>query len=232
MKLKLAAVLAGLAAVTACSQHVYSPPTQAYALAPVTTLATGSKALDLEASSHTQIFDPGVGAASARLRTGLGDDLELSGESMVASIANVDFYTARAAMRVNPHHGAVSFGTGVGGGYAPKGGSFVALDAGVSIGYDNCYLVPVAAASAYVSQPIVARPIEVTDDPMRPTFSTAHRTVGSVVRVGLRLSLSPERCRAGKEVPWITAGFDQTTMVDATDNAELFGFGVGFSMPL
>lgn len=229
MKMKLAAVLTALAA---CSQHVYSPPTQAYALAPVRTLAPGSQALDLEASSHMQIFDPGVGAASARVRAGISDDLELSGESMVARVANVDFYTARAAMRVNPHEGAVSFTTGVGGGFAPKGGSFVAFDAGISVGFDNCYLVPVATASAYVSQPIVARPIDVSKDSTSPTFSTAHRTVGSVVRVGLRLSLSPERCHAGKEVPWITAGFDQTTMVDATDNAELLGVGLGFTIPL
>ena len=55
-------------------------------------------------------------------------------------------------------------------------------------------------------------------------------TVGSVVRVGLRLSLSPERCHAGTEVPRITAGFDQTTMVDASDNAELIG--VGSTIPL
>ncbi|CAN5266491.1 hypothetical protein BH11MYX1_BH11MYX1_43990 [soil metagenome] len=233
MKMKLAALalLSAWATTSACSQHVFSPPTQAYMLAPVTTLAPHGKALDVEASSHQQIFDPGVGAASARLRTGLGDDLEVSGEAMVASVANVDFYTGRAALRVNPGKGAVSFNTGIGGGYAPKGGEFLALDAGFAVGYDNCYVVPVASAAAFVSQPIDAKPIDVSVDSNR-MYSTARRTAGSVVRVGLRVSLSPAKCHAGKEVPWITAGFDETTVVDATDHDFLFGFGVGVSLPL
>jgi hypothetical protein len=228
MKLKLAA---GALLTAACTHHVYSPPTQAYTLPPVTTLAPHARALDVEASSHSQILDPGVGAATARFRTGLRDEVEVSAEAMVASVAKVDFYTARAALRLNPSRGAVSFNTGIGGGYAPKGGEFLVLDAGVTVGYDNCYLVPVASASAFVSQPIDARPIDVSLD-SHPTYTTARRTAGSVVRVGLRVSLSPEQCRGGKEVPWITAGFDQTTVVDATDHGLLFGIGVGVSIPL
>lgn len=230
MKSKLA-TLAVLTATAACSQHVYSPPTQAYALAPVTTLAQGARALDLEASSHAQVFDPVVGTADARLRAGLGEGVEVSGEGMVARVAGVGFYTGRAGLRVNPHKGAVAFNAGIGGGYSPKGGKLVAIDAGISAGYDNCHVVPIASASAFASQPIAAKPIDVSTNSKTGT-STAHRTAGSVLRVGLRIALAPARCHAGEEIPWITVGLDETTLVDATDHAFLVGLGVGFTMPL
>jgi len=48
----------------------------------------------------------------------------------------------------------------------------------------------------------------------------------------LRISLSPSACHAGHQAPWITAGFDVTTLVDATDDQELFGLGLGLELPL
>jgi len=229
-----------LVVLTACTQHLYSPPTQAYALAPVHALPGGSRALDLEGSSHSQIFDPAFEAGSARLRTGLGEDAELSVEGMLGAVADGGpstadrhVYAGRTAARFNPGHGAISFTTGLGGGYAPAGGSFAALDGGISIGYDNCTLVPIGSVSGFVSQPLSARPVDVTiPDDRSSVYATARRTVGNVVRGGLRLSLSPSACRAGHQVPWLTAGLDVTTLVDATSHAELVGLGVGIELPL
>ena len=231
---------AALVLAAGCSQHLYAPPTQVYALDPVHATPAGSANLDLEASSHAQIFDPAFEAASARVRTGVGDNADVSLEAMTgalvaagdASTANRHLYSGRAGFRVNPNHDAFTFSAGAGGGYAPAGGSFVALDGGISVGYDNCYLVPIVSGSAFVSQPLDARRVDVSDMDPGTTFSTPHRTAGGSIRGGLRLSLSPSSCHAGKQVPWLTAGFDITTLVDATSDAELFGVGAGISIPL
>jgi hypothetical protein len=123
---------------------------------------------------------------------------------------------------------------GIGGGYAPSGGSFVTADGGFSVGYVNCFVTPLASASAFVSNPIEARPVDVSegDDPMAHLTSTARFTVGGVVRVGLRIAMSPSGCRAGRQIPWLTTGVDITTMVDRTSDATLGGLGLGLEIPL
>jgi len=234
MKLAAALVL-----VAACSQHLYSPPTQAYSVAPVHTLDTDQRAIDIDGSTHSQIFDPGFDAARGRLRVGVGNDTELSLEGMGAivnsnsiSTAARDVYAGRGGVRVNPDHGPFSFTAGIGGGFAPAAGSFAAIDGGVSVGYDNCYVVPVASASLFASQPLEARAVDVTVDPDHPMTSTPTRTAGATFRGGLRVSLSPSTCHAGHEAPWLTAGFDVTTLVDATSNAQLMGLGAGLTFPM
>lgn len=235
--MKLAAVALVLA--MGCSQHLYSPPTQAFALAPVHTLGASDQAVDLDASTHSQIFDPGFDAGSARLRTGIGNNAEVSVEGMAATVndggpstANRGVYAGRAAVRVDPNRGPISFNAGIGGGFAPAAGSFAAIDGGVSIGYDNCYVVPVAAVSTFVSQPLAARSVDVSVDETMPMYSTPHRTAGGTFRGGLRVSLSPSTCHAGHEAPWLTAGFDFTSLVDASSNAQLLGVGAGVTIPL
>ena len=231
--------LAALVLAAGCSQHVYSPPTQAFAILPVHATGTGEAVLDLDASTHSQVFDPGYDAASARIRAGLGNDTEVSVEAMQAYVnaggpspANRNVYAGRAALRFNPLHGAFSFNVGAGGGFAPASGSFAAIDGGLSVGYDNCYVVPMASYSMFVSQPIDPKPVDVSEDSAGETFSTPSRTAGGTFRTGIRISLSPDSCRARREVPWITAGFDFTSLIDATSNAQFMGAGVGLTIPL
>ncbi|MEO6773785.1 MAG: hypothetical protein ABI467_12335 [Kofleriaceae bacterium] len=232
-------LLAALVLTTACSQHLYSPPTQAYAIAPVHALGTDQRAVDLDGSTHSQVFDPGYDAGSARLRAGVGDHTELSIEGMTAivngggvSTADRTVYAGRGGVRVNPDHGAISFTAGIGAGYAPAAGAFAAIDGGISAGYDNCYVVPIASASLFASQPFEARAVDVTVDADHPMTSTPSRTAGATIRGGLRVSLSPSTCHAGHESPWLTAGFDVTTLVDSSSNAQLMGLGAGFTFPL
>jgi hypothetical protein len=234
MRFALAAVL-----LLGCSQHVYSPPTQAYSLGSVHPVAVGDRGLDLEASSHSAIFEPAYIASAGRFRYGIGNDAEISGEAAIGNVddhgsskADRNVYAGRFGFRINPAHGPFTASFGTGGGWAPAGGSFAALDGGLQVGADNCYVVPIAAVSAFASQPIASRPIDVGSDEYGTSYSTARRTAGGTVRGGLRFSLSPSACHAGKQAPWITAGFDITTIVDATDDLELFGLGLGLEVPL
>jgi hypothetical protein len=230
--------LAAVLVLAGCSQKVYSPPSQAYGLGPIAALAPGRQALDIEISRHAEIFDPPINAGTGRIRAGIGDNTEVSFEGAAMFVedsgpSNADrtLYSGRAGIRNNPNKSGFSYFGGLGGGYAPSGGTFVAADAGISVGYDNCVLVPVAQASGFVSAPLAPRPIDVTDSgPMQ--YDTPERTVGGVVRGGLRLSLSPSRCRAGDQVGWLSLGMGTTTLVDSDSDATLIGIGLGIEVPL
>ncbi|NVB83419.1 MAG: hypothetical protein HOV81_33915 [Kofleriaceae bacterium] len=227
-----------LVVVAACSQRVYSPPSQTFALGGIRSLDYGQSALDLEVSSHSQIFDPAIVALDGRWHTGIGDNAEASVEGTAhrvddngPSMADRTFYSGRAGLRVNPGKSGATFFAGAGGGYAGAGGGFASADSGIAIGYDNCTVVPVLQGSAFISQPLDARPIDVSDGDSDRT-DTPERTVGVVVRGGLRFSLSPSRCRAGEQVPWLTLGFGSTTVADTEDSATLMGAGLGIQIPL
>jgi hypothetical protein len=217
---------------------VYSPPSQTFALGGIRSLESGQNALDVEASTHSQIFDPAIVALGGRWHTGIGDNAEASVEGTAhrvddegPSTADRTFYSGRAGIRVNPGRGGAVLFAGAGGGFAGAGGGFASADSGIAIGIDNCTLVPVLQGSAFISQPLAARPIDVSDGSSDAT-DTPRRTIGVVLRGGLRLSLSPSRCRAGEQVPWITAGIGSTTLADIDDSATLIGLGLGIQIPL
>ncbi|MEO8706291.1 MAG: hypothetical protein ABI867_40045 [Kofleriaceae bacterium] len=225
-------------ATAACSQRVYSPPSQAYSLGPLTALPRGSQALDLEVSRHAQIFDPAIEAGAARLRVGVDGNTELSIEGSALTVdddgpssANRNLYSGRTGIRWSPKPGVALFG-GLGGGYAPAGGTFAAGDAGIAVGYHNCTLVPVAQVSGFASVPLEATAVDVSVDDKTKVFDTPGRTAGVVVRGGLRLSLAPSTCRSGKPSSWITVGAGFTTLKDADSSAALFGLGLGLELPL
>ena len=141
-------------ALTGCSQHVYSPPSQAFGISGIRPLATGQQSVDLELSQHAAMWDPAIGAGAARLRTGVGDNTEVSVEGTVLGVedagpssADRTVFAARAGVRTNPGKAPYALFAGLGGGYSPAGGGFAAADAGVAIGYDNCVVVPVLQAA-------------------------------------------------------------------------------------
>ncbi|HEY5946406.1 MAG TPA: hypothetical protein VIV40_12975 [Kofleriaceae bacterium] len=222
-----------------CSQKVYAPPSQLFAVTPIAALPETQQALDIDVSRHAQIFDPPVDAADGRLRVGLGNDTEASIEGTAAAVtdsgtsnASRTFYTGRAGVRTNPDRGAFTFFAGAGGGYAAAGGSFISADGGLAVGYVNCVLVPTAQASAYVSKPIDPQPIDVTTDEKHPTYDTPSTTLGGVLRVGVRVSLSPAACRRGEQSAWLVGGVGVTKMVDQDSDAAIPGVGLGIEIPL
>ncbi len=223
----------------ACSQKVYSPPTQLFAAPPIAALPANKQALDIDVSRNAQIFDPPVDTGAARLRFGVGNNTEVSVEGAAAAVRTGapspeprTFYTGRAGMRSNPNASAVTFFAGAGGGFAEAGGTFVSADAGLALGYNNCVLVPTFQASAYVSKPLDPHPIDVTVDDMEPELDTPSTTVGGVLRGALRLSLSPSACRRGEQTTWIVAGVGVTRMADVDSDAAIPGVGLGIEIPL
>lgn len=223
---------------SACSQQVYSPPAQTFALSPVHSLAQAHSALEIEASRHADIFDPAVHVLDGRYRHGIGEGAEVSLEGAAHQVegngyskAARDFYSGRAGISVSPEAGDARIFAGAGGGFASEGGQFVAVDSGITLGVDNCVLVPTFTVAGFASQPINAKPIDVSDDEYYTTDTPAF-TAGAVMRGGLRLSLSPSKCRGGEDVPWISAGMGVTTLTDFDSNAALIHIGLGVEVPL
>jgi hypothetical protein len=231
----LAAVLI---VVAGCSHRVYSPPSQLFAVTPISTLPQAKQALDIDVSHHAAIFDPPIEAAAGRLRHGMGDNTEVSIEGNAAAVrddgpstAERTLYTARVGMRANPAAGALTVFAGAGGGVAGAD-KFVAADGGFAIGYRNCVLVPTFQASAFVSKPVDARAIDVTTDLEHPRYDTPTTTLGGVLRAGARLNLSPSACRRGEQSTWLVAGIGITRVVDHDSGTAIPGVGLGIEIPL
>lgn len=216
--------------VSGCSHRVYSPPSQAFGLGPVTAMSEGAQTLDVELASHSQIFDPALHSGAARLTRGIGQRTEVTGEGTAYSVSGRQIYAGRAGVRHSPGEDLALF-AGAGGGFAPIAGGFTTLDAGMAIGIHNCVLVPVLQGSAFVSQPIAARAVDVSAGDAMETDTPA-TTFGATVRGGLRLSLAPSECRRGEPGTWLYAGFDMTGVKDHDSEDSLFGVGIGLSVPL
>ena len=231
-------IAAAVLIASGCSQQVYSPPAQTFAVSPVHALGSSHAALEVEASRHAAIFDPAIHALDGRYRHGIGENAEISLEGAAHQVeangtskARRDFYSGRAGISVTPNAGGARLFAGAGGGFASAGGEFVAVDSGITLGVDNCVLVPTFTFAGFASQPINAKPIDVSDDEYLTTDTPAF-TVGGVLRGGLRLSLSPSRCRAGEDVSWISAGVGMTNVSDFESHDALFHIGLGVEIPL
>ncbi len=222
-------------ALSACSQRVYSPPSQAFAVNPLTALPEGSSTLDVELATHAQLWDPDLLSGAGRYARSIGDRTEVTAEGTVFSLEGAGtrgtVYAGRGGVRTSPGDDLSIF-AGAGGGVSPAGGPFASADAGISFGIDNCYLVPVMTFSGFVSQPLDPRPIDVTVDPKVMTYDTPSRTVGGTARGGLRLDLTPSSCRRGEAGTWIYGGIDVTMVADEDTTDSLMGLGVGLSVPL
>jgi hypothetical protein len=203
-------------------------------------MAPGKSALDVEVSNHSAIFDPGVNAFDARYRTGVDTNTEITVEGTAhaiddrgPSMADRTFYSGRAGIRTNPHRNGAAFFAGGGGGYAHSGGAFVAVDSGIAVGYENCYVTPVLQGSAFISQPLAAQPIDVTADSSKPReYDTPATTVGGVARGGLRISLSPSACHRGEDISWISLGWGIMSLADYNSHQLMLGVGAGLEIPL
>ena len=105
--MRLAAVAVLVAASSACSQKVYSPPAQTFSVTPIHVLAPGQSAVDAEVSTHSEIFDPAINAFDARYRAGVGANSEVTVEGTAhavddqgPSVADRTFYSGRVGVRM------------------------------------------------------------------------------------------------------------------------------------
>jgi hypothetical protein len=233
-------VHAAVLLLAACSQRVYSPPARGLALESPKTVGYGQTAIQVAGGMAGAAFGPGLVVGDLSVRHGTRPDLDLVGDLSVMSVTDEsaagtdpNIFAARVGAKIRPEEWPVALLVGIGGGYAPAGGTYVAVDSAVVVGWENCVLVPFASTGLMASVPLEPRAIDVTlPGQMTAVMATPEPTYGWSVGVGLRLILSPARCNAGLSSVSLVATGGGTKLWD-THGSDGFGaLGLGIEFPL
>jgi hypothetical protein len=240
------ALLAGLALCVACNTHVHSPPIGTFPIEGPASVGGQRQSVSGDASFAKATFGPSASTYRLSYRYGLSEQLEVSASPSMIWIAGASpgdshpgIYGVRAAVKYAPiRH--VSASLGVGGG-ASAAGAFLSPDVGLTLGWDNRYLVPFAAGRFFLSAPVAPRAVHFTigdDSGDRPHDRdadpdryrrTPHFSYGVQVSAGLRAPLSynlEQRLR-----PALSCALGSTLIFDHTsNNLGFFGFGCGVDL--
>ncbi len=226
-------------ALTGCSHTVYSPPAR---LAPMQTPAvTEGVAISGEGSSQGALFGPDVIGGAARVRVGLGETVELSGEAMVVHVdgdssadTHPNIYGARVGGKWAPEavarFVAVTFGVG-GGGHA--GGGYVAPDLGFVFGYENPYVVPFVSVEATNSFPISPREVDTSsgDDEPGAHVDEPYETFALRATTGLRVPMTLAGTGNKASFYFALTSIDLQRWDEGVDDGERFtGFASGMEV--
>lgn len=238
----------------ACSYTVVSPPARFVNAESASTAAPGETVAGAHGGGFSGVFDPALVTGSVGARRGVTEGVEVDADATYGRLQYDGFpgidrniYAARAGAKVrNARRFAAAFG-GVGGGYAPAGGGFLAADLGAVLSVPNCYVVPSLIGAGIASVPIAAKQVDfVSADGTLAASDKAVTSYGFSLGVGLEFLLSQERCRAGLTPPRIQLGLAGTRMIrsDAPrtmtsasgetisrDGYGVVGLTAGFEMP-
>lgn len=212
-----AIVVASVTLSTTCSYQVYSPPAHMVALESARTLAPGETTLAAKGTYQGEVLEPDLAAGSAVVRRGITEKVEMTGEVSYSRVLvgdqesdlhlNPGIYATRVGVKLAPnHHLAVT--SGIGGGVAPAAGAFGAIDVGGIVSYDNCWVVPFASISGFVSQPVVAKAVDFGEHGK----STASTSYGMTSAAGIEVLLSHQRCREGRASTKLQVGANMTLL--------------------
>lgn len=223
-----------------CSHHVFSPPARGPTLRSVRTLPVGATAVQATAHFQGALFGPEVSGGSVAVRRGLHPQVEIAADASFFTVtestgAGVDrsIYAARVEGRFNPQRNRFfALFSGIGGGYAPAGGGFVSADFGLTLAFENCYVVPFASIAALVSAPIDAREVDTRRAPEdEPRLSRARTTFGAQSSWGVRLPIGGYRSCPRQVAPFALVIAGATTYLDDGEEQETFmGFSGGVEL--
>jgi len=217
--------LAGAALVCAlgggCSYTVVSPPARFVNSESASTAAPGETVGGVHGGALSGVFDAAVVTGSAGVRRGVAEGVEVDADATYARLQYDGFpgidrnvYAVRGGAKVrNAGRYAAAFG-GLGGGYAPAGGGFLAADLGAVLSLPNCYVVPSLIGSGIASTPVGAKQVDfVSSDGTLVATDKAVTSYGFSLGVGLEVVLSQARCRDGLTPPRIQLGLAGTRMI-------------------
>jgi len=221
--------LAALAVLGAggCSYQLASPPARMMNLQSAKTAAPGETVVGVRGAGYASIFDPGAVVASAGVRHGIAEDVEVDAEASWARLDEEGYgdldrniYAARVGAKVSRKSGWAAAFAGAGGGYAPVGGAFSAVDAGVAVSYPNCYVVPFTNLTLFGSLPIGAKQVDFRNatDGSVAASSKATFTYGVGWGGGVELPLDRARCRQGLTPARLQLGLSSFTLVPRPGN--------------
>lgn len=201
---------------TACSYHLLSPPSRAVPLESPAVLPEGTHAVAIESSLSSSVFEPDVLAGAVRYRRGLSSQLDGSVDLTLMHLlrrpSDVSAWPQAYALRAGLKYQVapiLSLMAGLGAGGSAAGG-FVSPDLGLSLGYENPYLVPFVQLRGFASLPVAARRVYLGTEDDADRFSTPQPTWGASGTLGLRVPLAP-----GPAAHSIAIGVAVTPLCDA-----------------
>lgn len=226
--LKFISALAIVALAAACS-YPFSPPATAVHYDAPRILEKGESAIRGGLSLNEEVFGSAIIAGDVTYRRGLHERVELSATASAYGVVGEDnihdhhrgIYSARVAPRFKLHD-HISAHAGLGGGFSPAAGAFVSPEVGLSLGYENAFLVPFASARFYTSHPIAPKSIRIdTEDQTSPEFWSAGLTYGPAVFLGLKVPLGDWPEKKLRRRYNLTTGFGGTWAFEPSKRAHL-----------
>ncbi len=197
-----------------CTPHLFSPPSRLAITEGPANLEEGKTEVRGHFNVAGEVFGVEVEGVGASVRHGMTSEIEVVGSINYASLSGQremhdgkgysasdgpptyqndedswSLFTARAGGKWAPEKlgGHLSLSSGLGGGYSDAGG-FVSTDLGLSVGYNNRYVVPFLAMSGYVSVPIGAIAHDISDDGAPADMQKSQLTYGGQGLLGLQIT--------------------------------------------
>ena len=249
---KLLWIALSVAVATGCTAHVYAPPSRMAALDGPSLVGEGKTEVSGQFGLGVQVLGSGYHAGGVQVRHGISEQVEVTGNASYFAVsgrrdgdlspnaAEPDatyhpeeetwfLYAGRVGMKWSPPEvgGHVAIFSGIGGGYSDAGG-FVSTDLGVSVGYNNAYVVPFAAVGGFISVPVGSKAIDISDNGKASVMQTAQFTYGGQGLVGLRGEIAVQE---GQHVSWML-GATTTLLMDSEQRDGFWGgvveVGYGF----
>lgn len=220
-------------ALVGCAPHVYSPPARVSALESAKPVAKDETSGGVAVGMQGEVFGFETLDASARVRRGVTEHSELGLDANMMRVndseaaADVDPYiwSARAGGKWAPalleDHIALIYGIGAG---TSEGGPFVSPDVGAVLAWENPYLVPFASVNGFVSEPLDARPVDVSthEEGVGTNVQTASTTWGATVTGGLKWPIS-----VGGSTVAPMVGMSHSLLSDGAEESQVTGLSVG-----
>jgi hypothetical protein len=186
-------------AVSACSFRAYSPPAGWSPNEHVAPLAEGKMAVRGSLDGGGGLFGPDLVGGTLGFRRGLTPTVELQVDGAwvhIDSEPRSDVARGIGSLRVglkglfDRRFRHASWFAALGGG-AHAAGGFVSPELGAQLGYENPWVTPWVRLSAFLSQPIAARAVDLAPaDAEQPDLDTPLVTAGFRVGAGLSMAWS------------------------------------------
>jgi hypothetical protein len=186
--------------VVGCGHHVFSPPARLTHMRTPQPVGAGQLAVRIQGGYDTATFGPTLAAGGVGLRRGLTDQLELELEGTLQRVldegsagTDPDILAARAGVSwtVPGWFDILAVGAGLGGGVS-AGGSFISPDLNLVGAYENPYVIPFQSLSPFLSVPLDARVVDLSDpeDPLRTHLDQPVVSYGIRTAAGIRVPIS------------------------------------------
>jgi hypothetical protein len=209
---------ASLLLFPACSRHLMTPPTRTGQFQTPRVLGPGEKSLSVSGGVESGLLYVGAWGASGQGRMGLGEGLEAALDASFLRILrpggeggleDIDpgVYSANFRLKGNPAGAERWFAWhgGLGAGLSEIA-VFGTFDLGVTVGYENRWLIPYAGVDGTVNVPFWSKTVDLSESEPYPELERSPPTAGLLTFAGLKIPLGSADRPASKRPALLAEG--------------------------